>query len=110
MIIVCKIGMSPHYFSNVLSLPFAESNAHSIKKKSLCWSAGLIHDAIQSAANEEHFQILIDFVEIIKPIPILAKIYSKEDDMESSGFKTEVIEPAMAANTHGFISTPTKNL
>ncbi|GLJ34908.1 hypothetical protein SUGI_0702650 [Cryptomeria japonica] len=50
-----EIGISANYFGNVLTLPFAESNAGYIKSKPLCWSAGLIHDAIKSAANEEHF-------------------------------------------------------
>ncbi|XP_059064402.1 coniferyl alcohol acyltransferase-like [Cryptomeria japonica] len=80
-----EIGISANYFGNVLTLPFAESNAGYIKSKPLCWSAGLIHDAIKSAANEEHFQSLIDFVETTKPTPVLAKIYCGADDMESSG-------------------------
>ncbi|GLJ34921.1 hypothetical protein SUGI_0702820 [Cryptomeria japonica] len=45
----------------------------------------LIHDAIKSAANEEPFQSLIDFVETTKPTPVLAKIYFGAEDMESSG-------------------------
>ncbi|GLJ35080.1 hypothetical protein SUGI_0705830 [Cryptomeria japonica] len=80
-----EIGVSANYFGNVISLPFAESNTHCIKTKSLCWSAGLIHDAIQSAANKEHVQSLIDFVDTIKPTPVLDKIYCSENDMQSSG-------------------------
>ncbi|GLJ34928.1 hypothetical protein SUGI_0702930 [Cryptomeria japonica] len=80
-----EIGVSANYFGNVLILPFAESDASCIKSKSLCWSAGLIHDAIQSAANEEHFQSLIDLVETTQPTPVLAKIYCREDDNQSSG-------------------------
>lgn len=94
----CKIGIvvdgrprlremriSPNYFGNVIILPFAQSSAHYIKRKPLCWSAGLIHDAIQSATNEECFQSLIDFVETIKPTPALAKIYCRADGIQSSG-------------------------
>ncbi|GLJ34899.1 hypothetical protein SUGI_0702530 [Cryptomeria japonica] len=80
-----EIGVSPNYFGNDLILPFAKSNAGYIKSNPLCWSAGLIHDAIQSAANEEYFQSLIDLVETTKPTPVLAKIYCKEDDNQSSG-------------------------
>ncbi|XP_059064407.1 coniferyl alcohol acyltransferase-like [Cryptomeria japonica] len=69
-----EIGISANYFGNVLILPFIESNACYIKSKPLCWSAGLIHDAIKSAANEEDIQSLIDFVETTKPTPVLAKI------------------------------------
>ncbi|KAH9289682.1 hypothetical protein KI387_033799, partial [Taxus chinensis] len=80
-----KIGMAANYFGNVLLLPFAESNAGDIKNKSLSWGAGIIHDAIHGAANEEHFQSLIDFVEITKATSVLAKIYCKPDDIQSTG-------------------------
>ncbi|GLJ35065.1 hypothetical protein SUGI_0705570 [Cryptomeria japonica] len=80
-----EIGVSANYFRNVLILPFAESNAHYVRNKPLCWSAGLIHDAIQSAANEEHFQSLVDLVETTKPTPVLAKIYCRGDEKEPSG-------------------------
>ncbi|GLJ35066.1 hypothetical protein SUGI_0705580 [Cryptomeria japonica] len=79
------IGVSANYFGNVLILPFAESNAHYVRNKPLCWSAGLIHDAIQSAANEENFQSLIDLVETTKPTPVLPKIYCRGDGKEPSG-------------------------
>ncbi|GLJ35079.1 hypothetical protein SUGI_0705740 [Cryptomeria japonica] len=80
-----EIEVSTNYFGNVIGLPFAESNAYCIKTISLCWSAGLIHDAIQSVANKEHFKSLIDFVETIKLTPVLAKIYCRENGMQSSG-------------------------
>ncbi|KAH9289679.1 hypothetical protein KI387_033796, partial [Taxus chinensis] len=79
------IGMSDNYFGNVLLLPFIERNAGDVKNKSISWGAGLIHDAISSAANDEHFQSLIDFVETTKPTTVLAKIYCKADDAQSTG-------------------------
>ena len=61
-----NMGMPFNYFGNVLLLPFAKARAEDIKKQPLSWSAGQIHDVIQSAANEEHFQSLIDWVEMIQ--------------------------------------------
>ncbi|GLJ34900.1 hypothetical protein SUGI_0702540 [Cryptomeria japonica] len=80
-----EIRVSANYFGSVLILPFAESNAYCIKRKLLCWSAALIHDAIQSASNKDNFQSLIDFVETTKQTPALAKIYCTENAMQSSG-------------------------
>ena len=60
-----NIGMPSNYFGNVLLLPFVEDEATYIKKQPLSWTAEVIHNVIYSVANEEHFQNLIDWVEMI---------------------------------------------
>ena len=80
-----NMGMPFNYFGNVLVLPFAKARAEDIKKQPLSWSAGQIHDVIQSAANEEHFQSLIDWVEMIRPNTGSATIYCKRDISVSNG-------------------------
>ena len=80
-----EIGVPANYFGNVILLPFAESNSRYVENEPLCCSAGLIHGAIQSTANGEHFQSLIDFVETIKPTPVTSKLYCREEKVESSG-------------------------
>ncbi|GLJ20241.1 hypothetical protein SUGI_0367350 [Cryptomeria japonica] len=85
-----KMGMPSNYFGNVISLPFARARAEDIKKEPLSWSAKVIHDAIYSAANEEHFQSLVDFVEISKPSLVLPKICGFIDEpsiVVSSGLR-----------------------
>eukprot|EP00253_Pinus_taeda_P008024 PITA_08024 len=80
-----NMGIPSNYFGNVLLLPFVEAQASDIKSKPLSWSAQLIHNVIFRAANEEHFQSLIDWVEMIRPDPGLATIYCKRDMAESNG-------------------------
>eukprot|EP00253_Pinus_taeda_P013452 PITA_13452 len=78
-------GIPSNYFGNVLLLPCVEAQASDIKSQPLSWSAKLIHNVIYRAANEEHFQSLIDWVEMIRPDPGLATIYCKRDMAESNG-------------------------
>jgi hypothetical protein len=80
-----NMGISSNYFGNVLLLPSAEAQATDIKNQPLGWSAELIHNVIYSAANEEHFQSLIDWVEMIRPDPGLATIYCRGDNSSSTG-------------------------
>lgn len=74
-----NMGMPSNYFGNVLSLPFVEAQATDLKNQPLSWSAELIHDVVCSAASEEHFQSLIDFVEMIRLELALATIYCRRD-------------------------------
>eukprot|EP01018_Ginkgo_biloba_P040405 Gb_32809 [translate_table: standard] len=60
-------------------LPYAKASVGEVTKKSLSWRADLIHRAIAEAANEEHFQSLVDWVEKQRPDGALAKIYCKAD-------------------------------
>ncbi|GLJ20240.1 hypothetical protein SUGI_0367340 [Cryptomeria japonica] len=75
-----KMGMPSNYFGNVIALPYARARAEDIKKEPLSWSAKVIHDVIYSAANEEHFQSLVDFVEISKPSSVFARICESIDE------------------------------
>jgi len=64
--------MPSNYFGNELLLPFVKAEAADIKKQPLSWIAEVIHNVIYSAANEEHFQNLIDWVEMIRPDFVMA--------------------------------------
>lgn len=80
-------GLPPNYFGNVLSIPFAETAAAELMESdySQSWAADLIHGCIAEAASEEHFQSLIDWVEMQKPEPALARIYSGSGGDEAPG-------------------------
>lgn len=80
-----SMGMPSNYFGNVLSLPFLQARASDVKNQPANWSAKLIHNVIYSAANEEHFQSLVDWLEMIRPDTGLATIYCRRDIAESSG-------------------------
>lgn len=80
-------GLPPNYFGNVLSIPFAEAAAGELMEGeySQSWAADLIHGCIAEAASEEHFQSLINWVEVQKPKPALARIYSGSGGEKNSG-------------------------
>ncbi|XP_008228082.1 PREDICTED: uncharacterized protein LOC103327529 [Prunus mume] len=63
------------YFGNVLSIPFGGEKVEDLVEKSLNWVADEVHDFLKCALTKEHFLGLIDWVEVHKPVPALAKIY-----------------------------------
>lgn len=63
------------YFGNVLSIPFGGEKVEDLVEKSLNWVADEVHDFLKCAVTKEHFLGLIDWVEVHKPVPALAKIY-----------------------------------
>ncbi|GLJ20276.1 hypothetical protein SUGI_0368230 [Cryptomeria japonica] len=90
-----KMGMPANYFGNAILVPFASARAKDIKEEPLSWSTKLIHDAIHSAANEECFRSLVDFIEISKPSLVFPRIYANKDEPSiviSSGLRFPLYE------------------
>ncbi|XP_071725437.1 coniferyl alcohol acyltransferase-like [Rutidosis leptorrhynchoides] len=71
-----------NYFGNVLSIPYGEAKSSELKKISLSLVADMVHDFVCPSLTEEHFRGLIDWVELHRPEPAVAKIYTKMNENE----------------------------
>ena len=56
-----------------------------IKNQPLSWSAEKIHNVIYNATDEEHIQILTDWVEMIQPNVYFSIIYCKREVASTNG-------------------------
>nr|XP_043623009.1 coniferyl alcohol acyltransferase-like [Erigeron canadensis] len=74
-----------NYFGNVLSIPYGEAKSSELKEMPLSLVANMVYEFVSPALSEEHFRGLIDWVELHRPEPAVAKIYTKmeEDDGEA---------------------------
>ncbi|PWA60839.1 HXXXD-type acyl-transferase family protein [Artemisia annua] len=74
-----------NYFGNVLSIPYGKANSSALKEMPLGLVADMVHEFVCPALSEEHFRGLIDWVELQRPAPAVAKIYTKmkETDCEA---------------------------
>ncbi|XP_071701464.1 coniferyl alcohol acyltransferase-like [Rutidosis leptorrhynchoides] len=66
-----------NYFGNVLSIPYGEAKSSELKNMPLNLVANMVHDFVCPSLTEEHFRGLIDWVELHRPEPAVAKIYTK---------------------------------
>ncbi|KAJ4723864.1 putative HXXXD-type acyl-transferase family protein [Melia azedarach] len=64
------------YFGNVVSIPFGGEKINQLAENPLSWVAEKVHEFLETVVNEDHFVGLIDWVEMHRPEPALAKIYS----------------------------------
>ncbi|KAI9114550.1 hypothetical protein K1719_014248 [Acacia pycnantha] len=82
-----KASLMGSYFGNVLSLPYGEKSARELTEKSLSWVADEVHEFLEDAVTEEHFQGLIDWVEAHRPGGAVARIYvgGEEGEEEDEG-------------------------
>ncbi|CAK9185585.1 unnamed protein product [Ilex paraguariensis] len=71
-----KTTQMDSYFGNVVSIPFGEKNSEELTERPLSWVADSVHEFLDTAVTEDHFQGLIDWVEAHRPQPLLAKIYA----------------------------------
>ncbi|CAI9263560.1 unnamed protein product [Lactuca saligna] len=71
-----------NYFGNVLSIPYGEANCGDLKEMPLSRVADMIHEFVGPATTEEHFRGLIDWVELHRPEPAVARIYTKMEENE----------------------------
>ncbi|CAN4078244.1 unnamed protein product [Withania somnifera] len=81
------------YVGNVLSIPFSEENVGELKENPLTFLyhylakffrlivACAVHEFLEQALTKEHFLGLIDWVENRRPEPVLARIYSTNEDV-----------------------------
>ncbi|XP_022724486.1 shikimate O-hydroxycinnamoyltransferase-like [Durio zibethinus] len=75
-----KASLMGSYFGNVLSIPFGSQRVNELIEKPLSWVANQVHDFMDQAVTKEHFLGLIDWVEVHRPEPALAKIYCNGSD------------------------------
>ncbi|KZV31715.1 omega-hydroxypalmitate O-feruloyl transferase [Dorcoceras hygrometricum] len=61
------------YIGNVLSIAFGESSLTDLRQGSVADVADVVHKAIDSVTNEEHFRNLIDWIELHRPGLMLSK-------------------------------------
>ncbi|KAI7747069.1 hypothetical protein M8C21_002505 [Ambrosia artemisiifolia] len=69
-----------NYFGNVLSIPYGEANSSELKEMPLSRVAEMVYEFTCPGMTEEHFRGLIDWVELHRPKPAVAKIYAKMDE------------------------------
>ncbi|CAH1434073.1 unnamed protein product [Lactuca virosa] len=74
-----------NYFGNVLSIPYSEAKSGELKEMPLSRVADMVHEFMSPAMNEEHFRGLIDMVELHRPEPLVARIYTKMEENDGEG-------------------------
>ncbi|KAL5562728.1 hypothetical protein UlMin_032475 [Ulmus minor] len=85
------------YFGNVLSIVFKEKKVNDLVEEPLDRVAREVHEVLEDAVTEEHFLGLIDWVEALRPVLGMTRIYSyrREDGpafVVSSGQRFRVSE------------------
>ncbi|THU58351.1 hypothetical protein C4D60_Mb03t13320 [Musa balbisiana] len=68
------------YFGNVLSIPYGRLNVESLRRMDLAEVAEVVHGWLRPGTTEEHFRGLVDWVEVHRPEPAVARIYCGEAD------------------------------
>lgn len=71
-----------YHFGNVVSVPYGVVDNNDLKKMTLHEVANGIHKFVGEATNEEHFRGLIDWVELHRPKPAVARIYFGQEKSE----------------------------
>ncbi|CAH1419439.1 unnamed protein product [Lactuca virosa] len=74
-----------NYFGNVLSVPYGEAKSGELKEMPLSRVADMVHEFMSPAMTEEHFRGLIDMVELHRPKPLVARIYTKMEENDGEG-------------------------
>ncbi|KAK9155779.1 hypothetical protein Sjap_003259 [Stephania japonica] len=75
-----------NYIGNVLSIPFGDLSINDIMEKPLSSVADEVQEFLSSALTKEHFTGLIDWVEVHRPKPTLARIYCTSSSGEEVAF------------------------
>ncbi|KVI11846.1 Chloramphenicol acetyltransferase-like domain-containing protein [Cynara cardunculus var. scolymus] len=80
-----KFSSMKTYLGNVLSIPYGQANSDQHKEMPLSQAAKMLHDFVGGATTEEHFRGLVGWVELHRPKPTVAKIYTtmEEEDGEA---------------------------
>ncbi|MED6179759.1 hypothetical protein PIB30_003974 [Stylosanthes scabra] len=68
------------YFGNVVSIPFEGEEVEKLIEKPLSQAAELVREFLEVATTEGHFLRLIDWVEIHRPAPAVARISVETND------------------------------
>ncbi|GJY73988.1 shikimate O-hydroxycinnamoyltransferase-like protein [Tanacetum coccineum] len=72
-----ETSMLENHFGNILSIPYDEASNHDLQAMPLNEVANKVNTFVTKATKEEHFRGLIDWVELHRPEPAVAKIYFK---------------------------------
>ncbi|KAH7860402.1 hypothetical protein Vadar_013060 [Vaccinium darrowii] len=75
-----KSKLFSSYFGNVLSIPYGEKPVLGLTSQPLSSTADSVHEFLESAVTKDHFLDLIDWVEVHRPEPVLARIYAGGED------------------------------
>ncbi|KAI3827682.1 hypothetical protein L1987_01764 [Smallanthus sonchifolius] len=70
-------SMLANHFGNILSIPYGDMNNRHLQAMPLSEVANKVHMFLANSTKEEHFKGLIDWVELHRPEPAVAKIYFK---------------------------------
>ncbi|CAH1449477.1 unnamed protein product [Lactuca virosa] len=70
-------SMLKNHFGNILSIPYGEANNRQLKEMTLNEVANKVHEFVKETTNEEHFRGLVDWVELHRPEPAVARVYFK---------------------------------
>lgn len=71
-----KSASMENYFGNVLSVPYTDASVGELKSMPLSEIANKVHACVESAANEDHFRVLVDWVESRRPHRVMSKMFS----------------------------------
>ncbi|KAD4180046.1 hypothetical protein R6Q59_023466 [Mikania micrantha] len=80
-----ETSMFANHFGNILSVPYGVMNNHHLQNMQLHEVANKVHEFVSEVKTQEHFKGLIDWVELHRPEPAVAKVYFKlqESDGEA---------------------------
>nr|XP_043629820.1 coniferyl alcohol acyltransferase-like [Erigeron canadensis] len=66
-----------NHFGNILSIPYGELDNEYLRTRPLSKIAKEVNEFVAKATKEEHFRGLIDWVELHRPEPAVARVYFK---------------------------------
>jgi hypothetical protein len=72
---MCPDGAMRPYFGNVLTIPYGLIGAADLRDMALADVAEDVHQWVTEAATGEHFRELVDWVEALRPEPMVARAY-----------------------------------
>ncbi|MED6222739.1 hypothetical protein PIB30_067278 [Stylosanthes scabra] len=75
-----KEALMNSYFGNVVSIPFEGEEVGKLIEKPLTLAAEQVREFLEVATTEEHFLGLIDWVEVHRPTPAVARISCETND------------------------------
>lgn len=70
-------SMYKNHFGNILSIPYGEANNRHLQEMTLNEVANKVHEFVTKATTQEHFRGLVDWVELHRPEPAVARVYFK---------------------------------
>ncbi|KAL7592140.1 hypothetical protein Lser_V15G33524 [Lactuca serriola] len=72
-----EASLLKNHYGNILSIPYGKEKNHHLHEMTLHEVANKVHEFVNKTANEEHFRGLVDWVELHRPEPGVARVYFK---------------------------------